>query len=825
MSESSRKLPHVYLPQNGTSEIYKTPRRVSSNSPPQRDRKAHAKALEQAIGKAIQQGRQQVYNRDADIATGEAGFYLEFQIKQKEAIALNFLENHQKNIELVAVSQNSESDNLVTATVFVPLQAADFFLKKVEQYRDKDTEAEKPKNETLIARLETAEIGTVRSLFTDEASLFPEDGQEIWWEVWLRKDKKEDFRQVAQKLDIPTQSQSLSFPEREVVLAMCTAQTMERTIKNSDAVAELRIAKDTPSIFLEMQAREQIEWAEELAERLIAPKKDAVSISFLDSGAIREHPLLSLALAAEDMHTVDPSWGTSDRNQWKGHGTAMAGLCLYAESLMEALAVSHPVKLLHHLESVKILPNSGENERSLYGAITEQGVSLPEIQAPDRHRVFCMAVTSNTEQENQGKPSSWSAAIDQLCFNDGEFRRLMVLSTGNILQDIASTDYLNKNDLEPVENPGQAWNPLVVGAYTEKVNITHPDYSGWQPLAPGGDLCPRSRTSVIWEPQWPIRPDVLFEGGNLACDGQETESIDDLCLLTTYFRPNFRMFDSMSDTSCATALASYMAARIMSEHPTYNPETVRALIVHSAEWTPAMLDRFKSTSYKTAKRNLVRRYGYGVPDLERALQSAKNDLTLVIEEQIQPFHLDNNTIKTKEMKLHKLPWPKRKLEELGEKGVELKITLSYFIEPNPGERGWAYRHRYPSHNLRFQVKDSGESDDSFRKRINLAAREEEENQTFPHSSDDKKWFLGPQTRNVGSIHSDIWRGKAVELAHKDAIAIYPVGGWWKEKKYLERWDRIVDYSLIISIRVPEVDVDIYTPVHNLVSMAVAMETQ
>lgn len=325
-------------------------------------------------------------------------------------------------------------------------------------------------------------------------------------------------------------------------------------------------------MFLEMRSLEQEQWADDLKKRLLEPGKHAVSICVLDSGVARIHPLLSPGLDANDMHAVEPSWGVSDSAFWRGHGTAMAGLCLYSDQLIDWLATSQKVKILHRIESVKVLPNTGQNDPELYGAITEQGVSLPEIEAPSRRRVFCMAVTSSIDSM-RGTPSSWSAAVDQLCFNDGEFRRLMIISAGNISQDILAEDYLDINDLETVENPGQAWNPLIVGAYTEKINILDPNYADWQPLAPGGDLSPRSRTSVTWDSQWPIRPDVVFEGGNMAFDGKNPAvAIDDLCLLTTHYRPNIKMFDRMSDTSCATALASYMAARFMSEQPNYRPE-------------------------------------------------------------------------------------------------------------------------------------------------------------------------------------------------------------------------------------------------------------
>src|SRR3546814_7093768 len=56
-----------------------------------------------------------------------------------------------------------------------------------------------------------------------------------------------------------------------------------------------------------------------------------------------------------------------------------------------------------------------------------------------------------------------------------------------------------------------------------------------------------------------------------------------------------------------------------------------------------------------------------------------------------PFRKDGSAIKTRDMNLHRLPWPRAELAALGELDVELRITLSYFIEPNPGERGWTRR--------------------------------------------------------------------------------------------------------------------------------------
>lgn len=827
MPDYQRNLPNFYIAENGSSEKYTSPQRGggSKKSFPQRNRREHAEGLQLAFEKALEDYEQQKSLREPELAVGKSGFYLEFQIKKSELEAVDKLENRPKKIKLVAVRESEESDETIFATVFVPETASDTFPSKIEDYRDKDTDKGNPKNESLIARLEDVNLGTVRGLFTDKTASFPSENQVVWWEVWLRKSGIDAFRQVAEILNIRTTSHELKFPEREVILALTDVATLSRIIANNDLIAELRLAKDTPSMFFEMDMQEQVNWVEDLNERIILPpSNNDIAVCLLDSGVNPSHLLIKPALASEDMLTCDPSWGVTDSKTWGGHGTEMAGIALYGD-LWKALATPKKVHLSHSLESVKMLPEQGQNDPKFYGAITKDAVYRAEINKPERQRVFCMAVTSSVDT-NGGTPSSWSGAVDQICF---EFQRLMVVPVGNIRENITSSDYLAINELSQAENPSQAWNALVVGAYTDKVNIVDSRYSEWKPIASAGDISPRSRTSTLWANQWSIRPDVTFEGGNLAADNIHSlgEEIDDLRLLTTYYQPNVRQFNISGDTSAAAALASHMGACISAEHPNYWAETVRGLIVHSAEWTRAMLDHLpKKALQKDKMLILLRRYGYGVPNLERALLSSKSDLTMIVEGEFQPFYKnDKGEVKTKEMNLHVLPWPKKELERLREAKVEMRVTLSYFIEPNPGERGWQRKHSYASHGLRFGVKRSVETLDDFRKRINKEAREAEENSTSTTSSDNG-WFLGPKILNRGSIHSDIWQGTAAELAQKDAIGIHPVSGWWKYNPNLEGWNNTARYALIVSIRVlNQIDVDIYSPISNKIQQIVPINIE
>ncbi|MDY6929921.1 MAG: S8 family serine peptidase [Pseudomonadota bacterium] len=152
--------------------------------------------------------------------------------------------------------------------------------------------------------------------------------------------------------------------------------------------------------------------------------------------------------------------------------------------------------------------------------------------------------------------------------------------------------------------------------------------------------------------------------------------------LTTGHQPQQRLLTWTNATSAACALCARMAAQLMAAYPELRPDTIRALIVHSAEWTENMREMFLPAKPKVPTKNdylkLTQHCGFGVPNLERALWSAGNSLTLVAEDEIHPFRKKGSDIKTRDMKLHTLPWPKDELEALGDVPVEMRVTLSYF---------------------------------------------------------------------------------------------------------------------------------------------------
>lgn len=273
-------------------------------------------------------------------------------------------------------------------------------------------------------------------------------------------------------------------------------------------------------------------------------------------------------------------------------------------------------------------------------------------------------------------------------------------------------------------------------------------------------------------------------------------------------------------TSAAAGMAGHFVGQLQAARPDLWPETHRALTVDSAHWPEPIYKKFIGrgahwkTGSKAEKQRHLREFGYGVPNIERAILSARNDITLVAQAEIQPFAIgaDGRTGVFNEMHFYDLPWPKAALEQLENEIVTMKVTLSYFIEPNLTGKAATRPDTYRSFGLRFDMKKRTETDARFRSRISASQVKDGTGAEQEASC----WLLGPKAVQAGSLHCDLWRGRAIDLAGHDAIAIYPVGGWWKSHIGQKRLTDKARYSLVISISAPGQDIDLYSEITTLV---------
>jgi subtilase family protein len=711
------------------------------------------------------------------------------------------------------------------------------FLRLFENYLEKESPTGKPRSNELVANIARIRSTVLRDLWQSDGE--PARGTRFWWEVWLRPiDNGPDLlRQFAESTNLGVSSRVLRLIDRDVMWVEATWEQLEVLPFTAVPVAEIRRPEFIDSIE-DLSRNEQAEYAEDLARRLEPADEHQPAVCHLDSGVARTHILLEESLAAGDLQTVVGTSGF-DRD---GHGTMMAGVALFGYDLDQHLVGNDQVALRHRLESVRILPTRSEppHEARTYGDVTAQAVSLPEATS-DRRRVFCLPITTNSDTSaNPGQPTLWSATVDALAVGtsvvssgdelqllnppEPDAARLIAVAAGNV--DHFVVQHLEESDTSPVRDPGQAWNALTVGAYTEMIHLpADPAYADWTAVAATGELSPHSRTSMPFGPRpWPIKPDLVLEGGNVLYDGGSLfePSHAALCLRSTS-HVNDQALASANATSAATAQAARLAALAIATYPTYWPETIRALLVHAAEWTPAMRNALDAARKQGLQKQqmLLRRYGWGVPTEERVLYSSGQAVTLVVQDEFVPFAGDDFKVPT--FRLHDLPWPREVLQDLEDSPVALRVTLSYFVEPTASRRGWRQRYKYPSHSLRFELQDPLEAEAHFVQRVNRDAGTEEAGGR--PAAGQVKWVVGANQRNFGSLHQDIWETSGVELAESGKLAVYPVGGWWKNNRARDRIDKSVRYALVVSLRTAKSGVDLYTPVANLLQIPTTIQIE
>lgn len=776
------------------------------------NRNAHFAKLNQSLKLAIDEFKKSDDFTDFILRDEDKPKHLVLTFKENvdvdDRIALSTLSSH----GMTLLSVNNVEGRTV-ANVSVPIEKISKIDEIFNEYLNKETKSQEPKNRKFVESISDIEFGSIRSLWISPEAL-PDDNKEIinveLWFDFSKTDKDKTvhrIHQAAQLAGVTLKQHTLIFKERIVKLAYASLSQLYNLQLLLENIAEIRPAQTISNTFLDMNPAESYEWVGSLKTRKIS---NPIPVCVLDTGINSAHPLLQEFTPEETVISSEPTWSTNDI---KGHGTAVSGIVLYGD--LKLALQSGVTDITSTIESVKILPDEGENDYDLYGAIITDAVYNIEAIRPSQKRIYTMAVTSGYKL--RGIASSFSAAIDVLASGspDDDMKRIFVISAGNMDPKFLK-DYPESNFTSTIEDPANSYNSITVGYWASEGNIVE---KGYRLLADLTDLGPSSTTSMSWISSSPFKPDVIFEGGNYGFDDEYEfpANLEELSLLTTSNEfIDGKFFASFIETSAATALASNFISKLWSQYPDYRPETIRALLIHSAEWPQRIIERFSPLKNKQSVSNLLRVAGYGQPNLSKALTSGDKSVNLVVEDQIQPYTPEGTMNK---MVLYSLPWPSEELEKLGDIEVKLRVTLSYFIEPNPGERGWENKFKYTSHGLRFDFNCAGEESGEFVARINKKYRNSNPDIDIGDSDSDK-WLLGPTMRNRGSIHSDVWVGSAVELADKKYIAVYPVSGWWKELKKENRQSSIAQFSLVVSIETPENNLEL----HNKISQILEIDT-
>ena len=88
----------------------------------------------------------------------------------------------------------------------------------------------------------------------------------------------------------------------------------------------------------------------------------------------------------------------------------------------------------------------------------------------------------------------------------------------------------------------------------------------------------------------------------------------------------------------------------------------------------------------------------------------------------------------------------------------------------------------------------------------------------------RRQSFGPNSMSAGSLHSDEWTGPAINLLSRSVICIKPVGGWWNDRAKAQVRGQKARYSLVVSLRSQDTDVDLYTPISVMMETGIGVET-
>ncbi|MEP3629720.1 MAG: S8 family peptidase [Hyphomicrobiales bacterium] len=808
----ARDLPHFHLKDLGIAHPFKAKGGGGGKRPSDvPDRAAHAQALLQSIDA--------LPNIDQ---TELPGVYLEVVSRPDERLKIASLDA--SGLTLLRYDDSTKAeDNRESATVFATDKGVGNLRKKVEEFRTEETKDHgRPKNADLVQSVSAITEAGLRALWRSPSHRFPEEQDAANWEIWLDPSQEDAFVAGAQEFGVAIGTDRLRFPDDVVVIGHATRDALATAVRRLGGVRAMAAPTITADFFDGQPVQEQAQWVDNLLQRTTyPPHPDPGYLTLLDTGVSRAHPLINPVLDVDDRHAADPAWAIEDI---KGHGTQMAGLALYGD-LTPKLQDQSAVEIDYRLESVKLLPDAGENPHYLLGAVTRNAVNVVEQTHP-RRRTFAMASTTGEDTPHDGAPTSWSSEVDQLTSGVSgqvDTKRLFMISAGNTDNfAFGAGNYLDTCDHQDneIESPAQSWNALCVGAHTEKTQL--PPGEQGNALAPFGDLSPSSRTAS-WSSYWPLKPDVVMEGGNWVAESTPPPMRHGwLSLLTTDHQYPQRSFTFSHDTSAATAQAAKAVTELWSDFPTLWPETVRGLFVSSARWTQQMKSHLPANLQKGRYARLFQRYGYGVPDMARARRSASNALTLIVEDEITPYRLSDRKDRAihNEMCLFTLPWPTEELRRLGNEELTLRVTLSTFVEPNPSEPSRGSKYRYASHNLRFKLNRADENTEQFMARISKVA----EVPIGPESNEEDLWEYGSNRRDVGSIHIDQLMCKASDLARRNLLAVHPVEGWWKTKSLLTEELPKCRYALIIEIDGEHLEAELYAEVSAAIEAMIAAQT-
>lgn len=441
-------------------------------------------------------------------------------------------------------------------------------------------------------------------------------------------------------------------------------------------------------------------------------------VGVLDTGTIAEEPFTQL-----DAGGIDLTNEHDYHSVHEGHGTTVASLASFGWNYYQANENAEEINADAQIYTIKVQNNAegrlniADIKQAIIGAHNDHGI-----------RIFNLSMNSGSKNYNSDI-SPYAYILDALAY---ELDILIFISTGNLVREDVEAiqeEMADEHTAEEVRNflrypshfykpgferaashfcdctnlnvPAESMNNMTIGAladnlqagdhtdmslgkgfpayYTKKYYI---DYNG---EINGTKFNQNQRNKHIF------KPDIVMPGGDVLSDDSAMEVISTNALGLCYIKN--------SGTSYAAPLAANLAAKVIGKYPNLNMQSVKALLINSADKVPDtyLNDTILKLKQEDAgvddiggldvnqRRNLTKKYnaellnsfisGHGMPNIVKCLSSTHKRVTLVIEDRIA---FDSYKV----MNLNLPPYINR---HPGRTAIKLTATLCYKFMPKPND--------------------------------------------------------------------------------------------------------------------------------------------
>ncbi|BDA73850.1 Peptidase S8 and S53, subtilisin, kexin, sedolisin [Calothrix sp. PCC 7716] len=384
---------------------------------------------------------------------------------------------------------------------------------------------------------------------------------------------------------------------------------------------------------------------------VVPPPEDNCGILVIDSGVLRGHPLIAPVLGeAEVFPDAKRKIIEGGPDDVVGHGTSVAGLAIYGN--IENCIKQGSFDPTAWLFSARVTDENGKyDEDILVETQLDQAIRAFVEQYPNCKVINISLGNADQIYRTGLKQFRLAAKIDEIAYQYQHKNILFVISAGNAFYEEAQsneqlrTDYPNYllNKSARIIDPATSAIALTVGSLSfGRGSITEPSDVRRQAIANlSGYPSPFTRTGFGVDGM--VKPDVVDFGGDFVLDLTYRKGIDlpkvnilpdsvaGVSVITLSKDFNSSLFHICSGTSFAAPCIANLAAQLVTKYPQASSNLVRALIVNSAllpkEIPPEFQCKDKKSQSEQIKKQLAI-YGYGQPNLQRAMYSAENYVVL-----------------------------------------------------------------------------------------------------------------------------------------------------------------------------------------------------